>query len=173
MIGRIFKEAVCVRAWVGEHADNSEALFRADFDPLSLLRWKWFAIARTRLRTTPIRLPIVVGIALGTAVGTCRAAEGHDGAWVFLVLITLQVSMLVVGLVLISILFLLLNNQITQQELWYQVPEWYSFTHRAWFRRTWIVQEVALVRDLMVHCGHDALPWHDLITACVGGGRAV
>jgi hypothetical protein len=33
------------------------------------------------------------------------------------------------------------------------------FQHRRWFHRLWIVQEVALAKDLVLLCGNTAIPW--------------
>ena len=111
MIGRVFKQAVCVRAWVGEHADNSEALFNADFDPLSRLRRKWVAVARTRLHTAPSRLAPLFGIASFTAAGTGWLLYDYSDTLLglaFLVYIPLLVSLLVLTAVMFSILSILM-----------------------------------------------------------------
>ncbi|KAJ4361053.1 uncharacterized protein N0V89_001622 [Didymosphaeria variabile] len=36
---------------------------------------------------------------------------------------------------------------------------------RPWFNRVWVVQEVALAKDLVVSCGHTTLAWTDLARA--------
>ena len=173
MIGRVFKHAVCVRAWVGEHADNSEALFKPDFDPLNRFHWRWVAIARTRLQTAPSRHAPMSGIILcaGPVIVWLMyvhlRASRWVGLWVLILIVFCILSYFLISILFSSMVFLL-NPWNTEQDLWYQVPEWYSFTHRQWFRRTWIVQEVTLARHLIVHCGRDSMTWQDLITARVG-----
>ena len=34
-----------------------------------------------------------------------------------------------------------------------------------WFNRRWIIQEIALARDAVVHCGEKQIPWHDFAYA--------
>jgi len=34
-----------------------------------------------------------------------------------------------------------------------------KFFHRAWFTRRWILQEVSLAREVIVHCGFHEVPW--------------
>lgn len=34
-----------------------------------------------------------------------------------------------------------------------------SFLTRPWFRRRWIVQEVVLAKDVLIHCGGASIPW--------------
>jgi Heterokaryon incompatibility protein (HET) len=36
---------------------------------------------------------------------------------------------------------------------------------RAWWQRTWIIQECAMARDIILMCGYRDLPWADLINA--------
>lgn len=36
------------------------------------------------------------------------------------------------------------------------------YQNRRWFRRSWIVQEIALARDTLFLCGNNVLPWKDL-----------
>ena len=40
---------------------------------------------------------------------------------------------------------------------------WMAFFTRRYWRRTWIVQEIALANNIILHCGPDSLPWKDLI----------
>lgn len=42
---------------------------------------------------------------------------------------------------------------------------WVKFFHRAYWRRTWIVQELRLAREIVVHVGGDVASWADLISA--------
>lgn len=35
-----------------------------------------------------------------------------------------------------------------------------SFLERPWFRRRWIVQEVVLAREVILHCGASSIPWN-------------
>ncbi|KAK1754438.1 heterokaryon incompatibility protein-domain-containing protein [Echria macrotheca] len=34
-----------------------------------------------------------------------------------------------------------------------------SFLERPWFRRRWIIQEVVLAKDVVMHCGSSSIPW--------------
>ncbi|KAI4118198.1 MAG: hypothetical protein LQ345_001702 [Seirophora villosa] len=51
------------------------------------------------------------------------------------------------------------------------VPSDYDFTGMAdfysspWFRRLWVVQEIALARDIQVHCGSQEISWKRIVTA--------
>lgn len=40
---------------------------------------------------------------------------------------------------------------------------WVRFFHRSYWRRTWIVQELRLAREIVVHVGGDVAGWEDLI----------
>lgn len=44
---------------------------------------------------------------------------------------------------------------------------------RAWWQRTWIIQECAVARDIILMCGYRDLPWIDLISAEVLVGRLI
>jgi Heterokaryon incompatibility protein (HET) len=37
---------------------------------------------------------------------------------------------------------------------------------RSWFRRVWIVQEIAVARDAIVVCGPDSMPWREFRKGC-------
>jgi Heterokaryon incompatibility protein (HET) len=41
----------------------------------------------------------------------------------------------------------------------------YSLLQRPWFSRRWVVQEIALARSAIVHCGDDKVSWKDLAIA--------
>ena len=169
MIGRVFKQATCVRAWVGEHADNSEALFKADFDPISNMRWKWVAIIWTRLGAVTPRFGLmwlIITYILGSVDWETKALSSGLDSLVLYLWFTMAMFWL---LLTVLILRQMLQSVDRIRELWYQVPVWRSFLLRPWFERTWIVQEVALARNLRIYCGHDSLPWEDLISARVGG----
>lgn len=49
---------------------------------------------------------------------------------------------------------------ITDQE--YRVQAWQSFLDRPWFSRTWIVQEVVVAKQLLIHCGDAVVSWDQL-----------
>ena len=40
---------------------------------------------------------------------------------------------------------------------------WVSFFHRPYWRRTWIVQELQLAREIIIHVGPDSMDYHQLI----------
>jgi hypothetical protein len=41
--------------------------------------------------------------------------------------------------------------------------EYFKFYYtRRWFRRSWIIQEVALAKELIFRCGPHTLPWEDM-----------
>lgn len=48
------------------------------------------------------------------------------------------------------------------QEKWTAISKLFQ---RPWFMRSWIIQEVILARDLIVHCGSDHIRWEDLYEA--------
>jgi hypothetical protein len=39
-----------------------------------------------------------------------------------------------------------------------------SLLQREWFRRTWVIQEVASSKSVIVYCGHQSIPWETLAT---------
>ena len=45
---------------------------------------------------------------------------------------------------------------------------WVNFLHRAYWRRTWIVQELKLAREIVIHLGRDVTTWEDLISSRFG-----
>ncbi|KAL8958265.1 MAG: hypothetical protein Q9193_004644 [Seirophora villosa] len=58
------------------------------------------------------------------------------------------------------------------------LPSDYDFTgmdefySSPWFRRLWVVQEIALARDIQVHCGTQEISWKRLVTATIIRYRA-
>jgi len=44
-------------------------------------------------------------------------------------------------------------------------PAVYSLLERAWFTRTWVIQEAAVANDLVLVCGSSSIQWDDLIKA--------
>lgn len=46
--------------------------------------------------------------------------------------------------------------------------QWVHFWQRPYWRRTWIVQELRLSRNIIVHIGPDSMNWKDLISARFG-----
>ena len=46
-----------------------------------------------------------------------------------------------------------------EQRLW----TWLGFMHRLYWYRLWIVQELILAKDIVVHCGNSSLPWDALM----------
>lgn len=99
MMGSVFGHATQVLAWVGEHSDGSEALFRP-----------WLKRK---------------GGNLHAPLGTCKTSVP-----------TLE--------------------QARRRSIW--IP----FLMREYWTRTWIVQEVVLAKQVLVHCGHAVLSWEEL-----------
>ena len=159
MIARVFKQATCVRAWVGEHGDDSQSLFRGDaasHKPL-LSKYRKLALLLRRLRHSMFWLTIVAGLLLGLLVrGLVSNAKGlRVGAPAGSGLLAFYTVM--------SAVSLMLREPLTQCELAFRIPAWRSFVDRPYWRRTWIVQEIAHARSVIVHCGDDAMGWPDLI----------
>ncbi|RMZ74940.1 hypothetical protein DV737_g5605, partial [Chaetothyriales sp. CBS 132003] len=50
----------------------------------------------------------------------------------------------------------------------WKLRAWISFINRLYFSRLWIIQELALARKLVVHCGDSALDWHSLVETQAG-----
>jgi hypothetical protein len=44
-----------------------------------------------------------------------------------------------------------------------QVPIWNAFLSRSYWKRTWIIQEIILARNIVVHCGADRADWDSLV----------
>ncbi|KAK1831503.1 heterokaryon incompatibility protein-domain-containing protein [Podospora conica] len=42
-----------------------------------------------------------------------------------------------------------------------------SFLERPWFRRRWIIQEVVLAKEVILHCGASSIPWSTFETAMI------
>ena len=174
MIGRIFQQARRVRAWIGEHEDNSEALFRerpALVEDPGFNRQTW-VVCYIRLRSwgasvciAGLMSPMIPLV----GIGVWRS----DSALLY---ICCASAVGLLSLVLVLYLLWLLGRRATQRELWYSIPEWRSFLLRDYWRRTWVVQEVALARKVIVHCGNDSTSWEELIEGRIGqikssGGR--
>lgn len=43
----------------------------------------------------------------------------------------------------------------------------YALLQRSWFRRAWVVQEVALSRNVIMHCGNRLFDWRYLVRTCL------
>ena len=71
MIGRVFKQATCIRAWLGEHADNSEALFDTvpESDRILWRPWAYPKIVFMRLQDYRFRFFLCLAIVIGLATG--------------------------------------------------------------------------------------------------------
>ena len=105
-------------------------------------------------------LLLILPVAFGTTFTTRGKAQ-------YIVSVGLAV-LLSVGL--IGLLLQQLIGRHTRRELWYHVPEWKAFLLRRYWKRTWIVQEVALARTLFIHCGEHEMTWEDLIEPRFGYG---
>lgn len=46
-----------------------------------------------------------------------------------------------------------------------------DIAHRDFWTRIWVVQEVALASEVIVHCGHDEMPWEDFSNSICEYGR--
>ena len=58
---------------------------------------------------------------------------------------------------------------ITKRELsFWTIPEWRAFVDRPYFRRLWIIQEIALAKSIEVHCGNDTMEWSNLVDTHLG-----
>jgi hypothetical protein len=98
IIGEIFQNAKCVRAWLREHADGSEQLFETQYMDLARHQVsKW-------------------------TNGAIQAPANHQ--------------------------FL---------------PLWHAFWNRNYWKRTWIVQEIVLAREITLHCGNSSASWQRLV----------
>ena len=123
MIGRIFKRAVRVRAWVGEHADGSECLFRSYQPGQQITPWSVDAY-RIRLRRlghdvlfTGL-LGALVSSSSGVAVGFGTSLRhGIAGFWIVLLVIT-------------AIIIRRSRRPVTLRESSYCHPEWRAFVRR-------------------------------------------
>lgn len=51
-----------------------------------------------------------------------------------------------------------------QQVLLRRAKQWCLLFHRPYFVRTWIVQEIALAKSILVQCGADSMDWTELIS---------
>lgn len=158
-IGRIFKQAICVRVWVGEHADNSQTLFTGDA-PIQkefISNIRIFVLLLRRLRHLLFWLCLTAALLMGILVGGVVSrfkglrVGGPVGSGIFAFYTLLSATRLMFG------------EPLTQRELSFRTPEWRAFIDRPYWRRTWIVQEIALARSVSVHCGPDAMGWSDLI----------
>ena len=161
MIGRVFKQAERVRVWVGEHADGSQSLFRGGLSNEKnavLSKWKKGGLLFMRLQ----HLIFVLGALLGTTLGLLAGGllswkKGFD--------VGIPVGISVMLLYVVSIaLFLMFCIPITKRELSFRtMPQWRAFVDRMYFRRLWIIQEIALAKSITVHCGDDAKEWSELM----------
>lgn len=62
----------------------------------------------------------------------------------------------------------LMGARLSQRELWHYMPEWRFFLGRDYWGRTWIIQEIVLAKDLIVHCGDKSISWDELINPRIG-----
>ena len=101
-MGLIFARADTVLAWVGEHAEESEKLFRP-----------WPKLSR---HVIPFLLRLV--------------------GW---------------------------PHQLTYAERSERERIWTAFLSRPYFSRLWVLQELVVAQQVVVHCGDDSINWDDLI----------
>jgi hypothetical protein len=176
MIGRIFQQAICTHTWTGEHRDNSEALFRED--PISLRDspnafWRLLLIFFVRIRhkyLTPLwPMLIVAGMfaspALGSALHIYSNFPRTQSSLFTICLFALLFTCFLIWV------HALPRGALTQRERWYVVPEWRAFLRRPYWKRTWIIQEIALSKRVIVHCGDDKMDWEDLVEPKLGHGH--
>lgn len=55
------------------------------------------------------------------------------------------------------------DDRVDRQEELRRAAIWAAFFERRYFMRTWIVQEIGNARQVIVHCGADAMDWKQLI----------
>ena len=48
-----------------------------------------------------------------------------------------------------------------------------GFYTNTWFQRLWVVQEVALAREIQIHCGLEEIPWNQFVTTALIQFRSV
>jgi hypothetical protein len=167
MIGRIFRQASRVRLWVGEHADDSETLFRttqASSKPTVTRRLDDFRLGLTVFLLDsffgiPLGVTMLISLVFGVIVGLTVDAGWRAG-----------VPAGIGAAALFTILFGLihLRRHISRRETALRNPAWQAFVKRDYFGRTWIVQEVALAKQIVVHCGNDSTDWTNLIEQHIG-----
>lgn len=159
MIARVFKQATCVRAWVGERANDSQSLFKGDVASCkpSLSKYGKFVLLLRRLRHGMFWLcaamALLVGLLVGGSVSNSKGlrvgAPAGSGVFAFYTV-----------MIAVRLMF---RDPLSQREVSFRIPAWLSFVDRPYWRRTWIVQEIAHARSVIVNCGDDAMGWPDLI----------
>ena len=166
MIGRVFKQAQRVRAWVGEHADGSQSLFRGGLSNEKnavLSEWTRCCILFRRLR----HMVFGIGAMFGTVFGLLT---GGLLSWKIRIGVGVPIGISIMSFYVVSTaLLLMLYFPITKWEIPFRtIPQWRAFVDRLYFRRLWIIQEVTLAKSVIVHCGDDAMEWSELVDAHLG-----
>ena len=171
MIGRVFKQAARVRVWVGEHADGSELLFREKLESEKdavLSRRTRYRILFRRLRNLLFGTAVIMGMAFGLLAGGLLSWKKGLGVGV-----PVGISIML-WYVALPVLVLMFYFPITKRELSFRtMPEWRAFVDRLYFRRLWIIQEIALAKSVTVHCGDHAMEWSNLIESRLGYDETV
>lgn len=170
LMGRIYSQARDVRAYVGEHDSGSEDLFR---DPglanavLSKHRfhfWKERYQDGRRFEYSLLAGAVILHISLAVIlVRSC--GNGPDPVSIAMGSVGLVIALILMAT---SIGFIAIRpSQVSNRTLGRQFadvcPQWVSFTRREFWKRLWIIQEIALARRVIVHCGPDSADWQTLV----------
>ncbi|KPI46045.1 uncharacterized protein AB675_682 [Cyphellophora attinorum] len=175
MIGRVFSQAAEVRAWLGEHEDDSELIF-SGVDLLRDVRSSVRVISKVwcnRIYCTGGPMVILVSAFLFTGLGGFVISTTdfvYTGIfvmcpfWIFLNLV----------------IYLSWPNLLRDFLAPFWRPAVYEYTcyvfpiralfAREYFSRTWIIQEIVMARRLVLYCGSDTIEWSKLVSTYFGVG---
>ena len=154
-----------MRALVGEHADDSESLFKIAHEGMSPTARN----LRTRLKiiltyymyrgSGGIYAGCVI-LFLGAGLGAVASRTSRAGCR-----IGVPIGLLIATLIMCLPGLYHMFRPIRQREISLAHSAWQAFVRRSYWGRTWIIQEIALAQRLIVHCGPNSMDWKDLVDA--------
>ncbi|KAJ9602323.1 hypothetical protein H2200_013178 [Cladophialophora chaetospira] len=155
MIGRIFRQAACVRAWLGEQTENSlsQTMFRDIQDAVASR-----AILCSNTLFYLSLLAEVAGVAGIIICGSVRAASA-----------VMPLAILVITLMLFT-LFLLWYQPRSRKAV-RELSAWRALMERAYWSRLWVIQELVLAQKVILHCGDEIADWDELTEFPYGGNH--
>lgn len=179
MIGRIFSQATEVRAWLGEHENESQCLF-SDLDLISEIRSRPLILLRLWTRRAshmvqsilfncilPLHIWVVVRSIKSILTGDSELSRYTDfiGMAILPMIMQLHIWLRDEGQ----------GGQFVGPTLTPAVYEYafyfrplQTFVARPYWRRLWVIQEIAVATKLTIWCGCDTMDWSQFASRYLG-----
>ena len=152
MIGRISRQARCVRAWLGEQADDDGTVFQGLKEAIS---------DRTKLYMDALFiLAFIIFFPVGIACVVCAIVGAGNRATIALEVLEISIALFLFGRTW--------HREHSRTTLRKAHP-WQALVDFCYWSRTWIIQEPVLAQKVLLHCGNEVSDWDALMAFAVSG----